>query len=383
MQNKQFTRRAFIGSGLAATTAAGTARGGSSAGPNQLEPSKVLNYQPGMKYRRLEKTDTWLSVISLGGLVAVESVYHYAIDQGVNTVHMADGYLGGTAIEVLGKVLKTRRKDVYVAVKDTFDDIDVVLKQLNTDYIDFLMFNRHKAEEVDDPEIPESLEKYQKAGKVRFAGLTSHGDVKAATAAGIESGVFSLVMPVLNQPNLEAMDSDLTNARQKGVGVMAMKTMKGIEDTGLQVAYLKKILQNPAVTTVLKGIGSFEMFDSYLSAAQETLSAEEDRSLYRHAQVRRRMNCMMCDECREACPYGVEISTMLRCKDYYAEQLGDWETAFETYRNIPAGKVGDARCLLCGECEPACPNGIDIVNRTIAVRRLFSKTATSDSRVQG
>ncbi len=372
MEKHAFTRRNFIGAGLGATIGVGAARGGSFAGQDQVDPTKILNYRPEMEYRRLEMTDTWLSVISLGGLVAVESVYHYAIDHGVNTVHMADGYLGGRAIETLGKVFKTRRKDVYLAVKDTFDDIDVVLKQLNTDYIDFLMYPRHKADEVDDPEMLESLEKYQKAGKVRFAGLTSHGDVKAATAAGIESGVFSLVMPVLNQPNLEAMDSDLARARQKGVGIMAMKTMKGIEDDNLQVGYLKKVLQNPAVTTVLKGFGSFEMFDSYLSAARETLSAAEDRSLYRHAQANRQSNCMMCDACREACPNGVEISTILRSKDYYAEQLGDWETALETYRGIPAGKVGDDRCLLCGDCEPACPNGIDIVNRTTAARRLFS-----------
>ncbi len=215
MEKHAFTRRNFIGAGLGATFGVGAARGGSFGGQDQVDPTKILNYRPEMEYRRLEMTDTWLSVISLGGLVAVESVYHYAIDHGVNTVHMADGYLGGRAIETLGKVFKTRRKDVYLAVKDTFDDIDVVLKQLNTDYIDFLMYPRHKADEVDDPEILESLEKYQKAGKVRFAGLTSHGEVKAATAAGIESGVFSLVMPVLNQPNLEALDSDLARARQK------------------------------------------------------------------------------------------------------------------------------------------------------------------------
>jgi predicted aldo/keto reductase-like oxidoreductase len=314
----------------------------------------------------------------MGGLVAVESVYHYGIDHGVNTIHMAKGYLGGRAIETLAKVLKTRRKDVYLAVKDTFTNIDDVLKKLGTDYIDFLMFNRHSAKEVSDPDIAESFERYKKAGKVRFAGLTSHGDVKATTAAGIDSGVFSLVMPVLNQPNLEAMDTELLRAREQSVGVMAMKTMKGL-DEDLQVAYLKKVLQNQAVTTVLKGIGSFEMFDSYLTAAQETLSTREDRDLYRFAQMNRTSNCMMCDECKGVCPIGVEVSTLLRCKDYYAEQLGDWQTARATYQQIAPEKRGDARCSLCGECEAACPNGIDIANRTAAARQLFE--SFSESRI--
>jgi len=113
------------------------------------------------------------------------------------------------------------------------------------------------------------------------------------------------------------------------------------------------------------------MFDSYLAAARETLSAQVDRSLYRYAQSNRNANCMMCDECRDACPYGVEISTILRSKDYYGEQLGDWQTAAETYRAIPESKTGDGRCLLCGVCEPACPNGIDIVQRTTEARRIF------------
>jgi len=373
-QKNALSRRVFLGSGFAATLSTSVTRAGSpvSGSPEKLDPTKILNYKPEMDYRRLGNSDIFLSVISLGGLVAVESVYHYGIDHGVNTIHMAKGYLGGRAIETLGKVFKTRRKDVYLAVKDTFTNIDEVLKKLNTDYIDFLMFNRHDAQSVADPAIAESFEKYKKEGKVRFAGLTSHGDVKEATAAGVDSGVFSLLMPVLNQPNLEAMDTELARAHEKGVGIMAMKTMKGL-DENLQVAYLKKVLQNPAVTTVLKGIGSFEMFDSYLSAARESLSVAEDKSLYRHAQRNRRVNCMMCDECRKVCPYGVEVSTILRAKEYYAEQLGDWNTAVEAYRSISGDKVGDGRCLLCGQCEPACPNGIDIVNRITAARRLFDR----------
>jgi predicted aldo/keto reductase-like oxidoreductase len=335
-----------------------------------MDPTKILNYRPEMNYRRLGNSDIFLSVISMGGLVAVESVYHYGIDHGVNMIHMAKGYLGGRAIETLAKVLKTRRQDVYLAVKDTFTNIDDVLKKLGTDYIDFLMYNRHNAKGVTEPGIAESFERYKKAGKVRFAGLTSHGDVKAATAAGVDSGVFSLVMPVLNQPNLEAMDTELRRARERGVGVMAMKTMKGLDEE-LQVTYLKKILQNHSVTTVLKGIGSFEMFDSYLAAARETLSAREDRDLYRFAQANRTSNCMMCDECREACPVGVEVSTLLRCKDYYAEQLGDWQTALATYRSVAPEKRGDDRCTNCRDCEAVCPNGIDIVNRTAAARQLF------------
>jgi predicted aldo/keto reductase-like oxidoreductase len=169
------------------------------------------------------------------------------------------------------------------------------------------------------------------------------------------------------------MAEELRLAQQRGVGVMAMKSMKGLKGIDLEVAYLKKILSNPAVTTVTKGIGSFDMFDAYLQALKEPLSRAEDRALYRYAQVNRSSNCMLCDDCKQACPLGVEVSTVLRCKDYYYEQMKDVQTALSTYRDIPLEKVGSGACRLCKKCESACPNGIPIVERLMAARELFSK----------
>jgi hypothetical protein len=244
------------------------------------------------------------------------------------------------------------------------------------------MFNRHWAFSATDARIAETFEKLKNQGKVRYAGLTTHGMVKSTTAAGLRTGFYNVVMPVLNQPNLEAMDEELRLARQRGVGVMAMKTMKGLRGLDAEVAYLKKLLSNPAVTTVTKGIGSFDMFDAYLAALKEPLTSTEDRALYRYAQLNRASNCMLCDACKQACPLGVEISTILRCKDYYYEQMRDVETALRTYRDIPLEKVGNEACRLCKKCESACPNGIAIVERLLAARELFT-SALSRTIVDG
>jgi hypothetical protein len=156
---------------------------------------------------------------------------------------------------------------------------------------------------------------------------------------------------------------------------MAMKTMKGLRGLDLEVAYLKKMLGNPAVTTVTKGIGSFDMFDAYLEALKEPLTSAEDRALYRYAQMNRSSNCMLCDDCKRACPQGVEVSTVLRCKDYYYDQMGDVQTALRTYRQVPLVKAGSEACRACKKCESACPNGIAIVERLLAAREVFSKMA--------
>jgi uncharacterized protein len=365
-------RRGFLKSGIAGGLGMAAISGAASSSPSSDALKKILNYQEGMRYRRLGKTDIHLSVISMGGLVINESVHNYAIDRGVNLVHIADRYLQGQAIETLGKILKNRRSQVYVALKDDYSTLDDALRKLQTDHVDFLMFAKHNEAGARDPRNLEILENYRRQGKVRFAGLTTHDNIKPAMAAGLETGIYSLMMPSLNQPSLELLDSELQTARQKGVGIMAMKTMRGISDPSLQTAYLKKLLRNESVTTVVKGIGSFELFDALVLAAQEELTLSEDRLLYRHAQSHRAVNCMMCGECEAACPQGVAVSTILRCKDYYYEQMGDLPTALANFREIPLRQIGDSECGSCRLCERACPNGVRIVERLAAARRMFA-----------
>ena len=369
-------RRAFVSNGILGAAAAGIGPlWGRAAGEEfPSDPQKaILNYDPGMKYRKMGLTGLYVSAISLGGLVMEENVHRYALDRGVNFVHVATGYLGGRSIRTLGELMKTYRDKVYIALKDDFRNLDDSLRALNTAHVDILMFNRHSASSAADPEIAEAFEKYKNQGKVRFAGLTSHGDVKDATAAGIRSGFYQVVMPVLNQPSFEALTEELRLAEQRRVGVMAMKSMKGVNSRDLEVAYVKKLMQNPAVTTITKGIGSIEMFEAYRQALNEPLASAEDRALYRYAQANRGFNCMMCDECKGVCPSGVEVSTVLRAKDYYHDQMGDLDTALATYRALPAGQAGDHTCHLCRKCEGVCPNGIPIVQRLAAAREFFSR----------
>ena len=370
-----FTRREFLQKGTLTAIAAGfisNSRGESTKKDQKVGTKKILNYNSEMRYRQLGNTDIYLSAISFGGLVAEESVFHYGIDRGVNLMHMAQGYKDGRSIETLGRVMKTKRDKVYIALKANFDDFDECLKILNTDHVDFIMFDRHSKSGVNNPKDFETFEKYKQQGKVRFPGLTTHKEVKACVAKGVDGGKYSLIMPVLNQPAFESMNRELQKAYEKGIGIMAMKTMKGIKNKpDLEIAYLKKVLQNPAITTVNKGIGSFEKFDAYLKATQEVLTSAEDFSLYKYAQMNRSNNCMMCSECERACPQNIEISTMLRCKDYYYEQLGDLQTAVDTYESIPKENRILTSCSICKRCEIECPNSINIVELLKAAQRIF------------
>jgi predicted aldo/keto reductase-like oxidoreductase len=356
--HEKMNRRQFMQKSLYSVSAVGAV---SAMAKNQSDhESKIRNYQPEMRYRRLGSSDIYLSVISLGGLIVEEAVHQYAIDHGVNLVHISKSYKGGASIRSLGKVLKNKRDKVYIAVKDNFNDIDEILTLLGTDHIDFLMFNRHTPDEAAEESIWEQAETLLEAGKVRYlAGITIHNHIKETVNTALDKN-FSLLMTVLNPPNLDLLQPELKKAYHNGTGVIAMKTMKGVEND-LQRNYLLKVLSHPEITSVVKGIGSFELFDQYLNAIQETYSYQqtfESKLLY---SVRN--DCLMCGACEKACPQHIHISTVLRCIDYYSRQLNDESHARATFQEMAPARRFYSNCDDCKMCERVCPQKINITSK--------------------
>lgn len=152
-----------------------------------------------MEYRKLGKTNELISVLGFGasplGNVFDEvdeqegiNAVHYAIDHGVNFFDVSPFY-GITLAETrLGKALKGKRKDVFLATKcgrydlHSFDfsakriaaSIDESLKRLQTDYVD--LFQLHDIEFVSKEQILNeampAIEKIKASGKARFIGIT-------------------------------------------------------------------------------------------------------------------------------------------------------------------------------------------------------------------
>jgi hypothetical protein len=159
MKEKKMNRRTFLRTQALSTLAMGgmVSALGRSKEKKEQPAEKILNYQPEMTYRQIGNSGIWLSLLSLGGLDVVPQVHDYAIEKGVNFVHISTGYKGGTSIRNLAKVLKHKRDKVYVAVKDNFSNIDEVLGLLGIETIDFLMFNRHRSNAVNDERISEEF----------------------------------------------------------------------------------------------------------------------------------------------------------------------------------------------------------------------------------
>lgn len=167
-----------------------------------------------------------------------------ALDAGINFIDTADMYGFGKSEELVGKAVKGRRDEVYIATKFGVQwqagpekmgvlpriytpeyarqCIDASLQRLGTDYIDLFQAHNLSADLARDPEWFEAMDELVNEGKVRAVGITcGPGDfgVDDAIAAG-KAGAKSVALAyhLLSQLPARAAFPFL---RANGVGVIA------------------------------------------------------------------------------------------------------------------------------------------------------------------
>ncbi len=110
------------------------------------------------------------------------------------------------------------------------EHIDLSLRRLNTGYIDLFQFHQ-VALEKDWEKIMapggamEAVLEAQKAGKIRFIGITSHSLSMAKKY--VESGLFVSIQFPFNFIETDAAKELHPLAREKGVAILAMKPFAG------------------------------------------------------------------------------------------------------------------------------------------------------------
>jgi len=150
-----------------------------------------------MNYRKLRNSDFTISELSLGCMslptdfTAAKLIIDAALDVGINYFDTADLYDFGVNEEIVGKALKARRKDIYIATKvgnrwtegesgwrwDASpayirDAVKVSLKRLDTDYID--LYQLHGGTIDDDLDaVVDTFESLKKEGLIRAYGISS------------------------------------------------------------------------------------------------------------------------------------------------------------------------------------------------------------------
>lgn len=289
---EKVTRRRFVGTVLGAAAAAGIAGKVSPLGVFAASPEGKSR----MPARPLGKTGRDVRIFSLGGQSTLEqsgtdeeseAIINRAIDLGVNYIDTAAAYGRGQSETYIGRVMKSRRNEVFLATKTnrrSYDDsmklLEQSLKNLQTDHLDLWQLHNVRTQEdldkifADDGAI-KALEKARDQKVVRFLGITGHFD-PFILRKGIQQYPFDTILMALNaadKHNKSFIDNLLPVAVKKKMGIIGMKIpARGriFHEGGITTMKpaMRYVLTLP-VSTIIVGISSVNELEENVRIAQE------------------------------------------------------------------------------------------------------------------
>jgi len=395
-KSARLDRRAFLRRGALASLGVGLLPLTGGAQPRPRVRTEVRRYAP------LGHTGVQMSDISFGSSrlhAGEEALVLHAYDRGINYFDTAESYTGGDAEVTLGNALRGKRDKVSIASKvqtsastrkeTLMAALEGSLRRLHTDYVD-VYFNHavNDVRRLQNPEWYEFTEHAKRQGKIRATGMSGHaGQLIPCLDYALETGRVDVILAAYNfgqdpafyqrftrafdfvarQPDLPRV---LRQAKARGVGVIAMKTLMGarlndmrpFEQGGATFAQaaFRWVLSNADVDGLIISMTGADRIDEYLSASGWRSAAYDDLPLLqRYARMHGTSYCRHgCNDCAGACPYGVPIPDVLRTR-MYAQDYGDMQLARSEYAQLG---VGASACLTCAQhpCASACSYGLPI-----------------------
>jgi LSD1 subclass zinc finger protein len=386
------SRRVFLASGMALpVVAAGmpVARPSASSLPG---PAASFAAAPEVKYRVLGKTGLKVSSVGFGCMITSDpSVIVRAADMGINLFDTARVYGGGNNERMVAAALKDKRKQVIISTKsiaktkaDAETHLATSLRELGTDYIDiWYLHNRTNGSEITD-ELLEVQQAAKKAGKIRFAGVSTHAGHDSVFAVAIKSKKVDVILTTYNfAMNRQTIEPLIKSATDAGIGVVAMKVMAGsiplpditasarerMKQPGVALAALKWTLRNPNVVAI-PSMTDADQLEQNFTAMAAPLSQAEEKLLAAQSDYIRPLYCRMCGKCEGTCPQGLPVADMLRILTY-ADGYGQFPLARERFLELPSS-ARSVRCKLCPTCSVSCPNGVQVRTRLARAQELFA-----------
>ncbi len=300
----KMTRRDFIQKTTKAVAAIGVL--------GSIEP--VMAAEPQIQRRTLGKTGYKATVLGFGGAYLNKeitkedavSVLHKAIDSGINYIDTAANYGDGLSEEYIGEVMKTRRKEVFIATKtdlrgkdESAEQINTSLRKLRTDFLDLIQLHCVNTE----AELKKVMAKNgslsavveaKEAGKTRFIGITAHN--WPVLAAALEVYPFDTVLLPLSALDYSFYDFStmiLPVVEKHNIGVIGMKSLGGgaLLGGGILRDYLsvKECLtysfSMPAAVTVV-GMKSVAEVEENVAVAGSFVSMKPEELDSMHAEVK-------------------------------------------------------------------------------------------------
>ncbi|UCG27173.1 MAG: aldo/keto reductase [Bacteroidales bacterium] len=329
---------------------------------------------PGIPKRLLGRTKLSVSVLGFGSTqVKNKAVYQRAVELGVNYFHMGDSDPVYN-LEACAALLPFR-KQIHIAYMSypkasqtiLLEDLDNYLQQSGFGHLDIWFVMTPRPEVLS--EFKEAVTIARKAGKIRWAGITTHGLDQDITHLTLPESPIDVVMITYNYLSSPDDSNNLDMLYNAGLGITPMKPLAGrfYENTVKKPdALLRWLAADERIHTFPVIMNTIEQVEQNVAAVKQSLS-EEDRELLRTmVSYNSRNFCRMCGTCEGKCPKGLAISDLVRTA-MYLEGYRDVGRARSSLLLIPE-KRRQISCHKCDNCSVLCPNGVDIRSRICRIR---------------
>jgi len=287
MKNDKITRREFIEKTTLTVASA-------AALPSVLEPE--VEAKTILPQRVLGRTGVKVPIIAFGcgsrflmyeneedALRALNQV----IDSGVTYLDTAMDYGKGLSETRVGLVMKTRRKEVWLATKvsppartrdEALREVEKSLKRLQTDRVDLLhLHSLTTGEDLQKIEAKDgaikALYELRDQKVARFIGMTSHTD-GAVMAKAIEHNDLDCVQMAMNPARaLQFEELALPAAKKKNLGVILMKVtaQEKLLGAGAGKADIEPLIRyalSLPVSTAVIGMPKLQFVDQNIAIAR-------------------------------------------------------------------------------------------------------------------
>lgn len=354
------------------------------------------------QYRPLGNTGLKVSDISAGSTRLHQNpepvkFLNAMLDRGVNYIDASPDYAPQSE-EIIRDALRGRDRNKLViatkfceaaghlregsSVKSYMQAMESAITRLGTDYID--VAHIHSCDSVArlmDENVHEAVDRLREQGKVRFMGVSTHTpNLEEVANTAIDSGRFQVMMLAYHHGAWPHQTDIIQRAAEKGIGIVAMKTLKGAKHNGLadfrkerdsytQAAF-KWVLSNPAVSNLVISFYNDQHLDEYLFASGKSLTDSDVAVLDKYDNLIAGTHCFQhCNACQGACPEAVPIHDVLRHRMYF-EDYGDQKQAMQLYARL---EQNASACVTCNApCTGACPENIPIRARVLGAHEMLT-----------
>lgn len=365
-----------------------------------------------MRYRKFGKLDWQVSALGLScthlptgkdsaGIDEAEAVHliRYAIDHGVNYVD-ACNYHRGNNERVVGLALQEGyRGKVKLAVRlswplinspeDCDRMLDEQLHRLRTNHVDvyllaFLTGHADSWPRLRDLGVLDWAEGAIADGRIGCLGFSFLDDFPTfqEIVDAYDGWAMCQIPPNYVHIETQAATESLQYAASKGLGVAIMGPLLGgslanppqavqevwdsapVQRTPVEWA-LHWLWDQPEVSVVLSGMGTVEQVEQNVASASASsvgsFTPAERALIARVWETYRSFRAVPCTQCGYCmpCPNDVDIPSNFHLYNYGLIYADTGSSRFR-YNQVMAEESRAVECTQCRECEPNCPQQIEI-----------------------